>query len=570
MYFQITVCETHLSIIIHREAESKPDYPALTKTIREAIAPFPLPPEIEDLVLCSRVYGVSNPDWQTSIQLKQPSTEESESLTAETVESQSEKVFAPLDLSEYCFIRNLTLLGGPLVAPAAEIASSVLFFHNLPDSEKEQVLPLLEQGLKQGEVPHEDRLDPEVAQWLKEIAGFNPQQSRKASIWFSRYCHNPEQTRSELTPVLATAAPEPAMDSADPESPSPPQQEERKDFQQQTTRVPPSSPTPRTRPKGGKKRKAATKLKWLPTATIAGFFLTLFAMVSISLFQGAEVATLCLSSPSQRYCQLAVEMVGGEESLLDAYNDALPFDSDKEQQVISWCDEAVRRRSRADSLGYSNRKVNFSGEVLPGIYLRDRQLTLSKGPYRKLRVACVIKNSDTFTSIPRFLALDLIPKNWPLKRYQAKTTSARQKSEIAKIARGLTFINELTLFSLLLFLIVNVGCSAIALFLVCRTPWIKIGVSSWKAFWSTAAIWGVLEIVIFPYVRFFGFFVPFIFNTFEGLVRLIVFWGVSLFVKGLQLNLSREEPMSYFGIGVCVFWLIAELVRMTAFSLLLR
>ncbi len=131
LYFQITAQGTNLSIFINREAESQLDYPALTETIRKAIAPFPLPPEIEYLVLYSRIDGVSNPDWEISIKLEQPKTD--------------------------------------------------------------------------------------------------------------------------------SPAPEPDME------------------------VPPSSPTPRTRPK--RKKKTAAKLQWLPMATVACVFLTIFAIVTIQLFQ---------------------------------------------------------------------------------------------------------------------------------------------------------------------------------------------------------------------------------------------------------------------------------------------
>ena len=175
LYFQITAQGANLSIFINREAESQLDYPALTETIRKAIAPFPLPPEIEYLVLYSRIDGVSNPDWEISIKLEQPSTGESIALdsTPEAVEAEPGKTRPSLDLSQYSLIRN-----------------------------REKTIP---------------------------------------------------------EPETDSPAPEPDME------------------------VPPSSPTLRTRPK--RKKKTAAKFQWLPMATVACVFLTIFAIVTIQLFQ---------------------------------------------------------------------------------------------------------------------------------------------------------------------------------------------------------------------------------------------------------------------------------------------
>ncbi len=399
LYFQVTAQEPYLSIFINREAESELDYNALVKTIQETITLFSLPAKIQYLALYSRVYGVSNPDWHTSIELERqveaslpldPTPEEPrEAIESPQQESQPPTVKAvepeavgqavslshretlssldketpsSLDLSQYCFIRNHTLLTASIVPPPAEVARVVLFFHNLPDSEKEQVLPALEPALKKAKVQEDNNFSPEVNQWLEEIAGFNPEQSRKASIWFSRYCNNLEGTISELTAVLEPPAPEPESPASEPNPPSLPQQEEQEEtsnFQQPVNRVAPSYSTSRTRPKGRKKK--AAQPKWLPIAAIA-VVLAILTTVSISVFQvfqGPKVAALCQNSPSQSYCQLAIDMVGGEESLRNTANSAVSFDSDGKEKVISGCSSASELLSATNLWGFFNSEVNF-------------------------------------------------------------------------------------------------------------------------------------------------------------------------------------------------------------------
>ncbi|MGK7896647.1 MAG: hypothetical protein AB4372_24255 [Xenococcus sp. (in: cyanobacteria)] len=114
-----------------------------------------------------------------------------------------------LDFSEYCFIRNQRLLESDLVAPKLNIAHLVSFFHNLSQENKILLLPILSQYFKLQEVISETQkkqLTPEIQDWLQEIIELNPEQTRKAAIWFSRYCLNPEKTMSEIQKVFDAEA----------------------------------------------------------------------------------------------------------------------------------------------------------------------------------------------------------------------------------------------------------------------------------------------------------------------------------------------------------------------------
>ncbi len=593
LYFQVTAQEPYLSILINREAESELDYNTLAKTIQETITLFSLPAEIQYLALYSRVYGVSNTDWETSIELERqveaslplaPTPEEpKEAIESPTVEavgqasspshketpsSLDKETLSSLDLSQYCFIRNHSLLTASIIPPPAEVARVVLFFHNLPDSEKEQVLPALEPALKKAKVQEDNSFSPEVNQWLEEIAGFNPEQSRKASIWFSRYCNNLERTISELTAVLEPPAPEPESPASESNPPSRPQQEETINLEKPVNRVAPSystsgEPTPRTRPKGGKKR--AAQPKWLPIAAIV-VVLAILTVVTISVFpvfqtpKVAKVAALCQDSPSQSYCQLAIDMVGGEESLRNTANSAVSFNSDGKEEAISECKSASDLLPAALLWGDFKSEENFAQEVLPGIYVTDLQLRFPREPEAEIRVACIMQNSDRDRD-PTLVAMDTIPKNWPEEPYQNKEELAEETSETWKILNGVALIEKLGNLGVSISFIIDVGCSAIALYLVSMVGWIGIGVNSLKTLWTVAAIWGTFETIISLYLPSLG-----ILAIFSMLVRLIAFWIISLLVKGLKLDLTGGYPTFLFSVGC--FQTIRVLIKMAIFYLI--
>ncbi|ELS02034.1 hypothetical protein Xen7305DRAFT_00017440 [Xenococcus sp. PCC 7305] len=121
-------------------------------------------------------------------------TDQSENSLGETI-----------NFSEYCFVRNQGLLESDLVAPKLNIAYILRFFHDLSQEHKILLLPLLNQHFKLQEVVSEaqkEQLLPETQDWLQKIADLNAEQTRKAAIWFSRYCLNPEKTIAEIQKIF--------------------------------------------------------------------------------------------------------------------------------------------------------------------------------------------------------------------------------------------------------------------------------------------------------------------------------------------------------------------------------
>ena len=113
------------------------------------------------------------------------------------------------NFAEYCFISNQALLENDLVVPKLNIAHLVSFFHDLSQDNQILLLPILNQHFKLQKVISEtqkEQLSPEIQDWLQEIIELNTEQTRKAAIWFSRYCFNPQKIISEIQKVFDAEA----------------------------------------------------------------------------------------------------------------------------------------------------------------------------------------------------------------------------------------------------------------------------------------------------------------------------------------------------------------------------
>ncbi|NJK61553.1 MAG: serine/threonine protein kinase [Synechococcaceae cyanobacterium SM2_3_1] len=110
-----------------------------------------------------------------------------------------------LDLSQYCFVRNPMMLRTSLPSPSADIAQSVMFFHDLSDAEKRKVLPLLTDFFKDPEKVNLTSLPDFVQEWLSNIRRYDDHKFRSFAVWLSRYCADPYNTLPELSTGLTAA-----------------------------------------------------------------------------------------------------------------------------------------------------------------------------------------------------------------------------------------------------------------------------------------------------------------------------------------------------------------------------
>ncbi len=130
----------------------------------------------------------------------EPSRDENQDLDMHELE------FLPeLDLSQYCFVRNPMMLRTSLPSPSADIAQSVMFFHDLSDSEKRKVLPLLTDFFKDPDKVDLTSLPDFVQEWLSNIRRYDDHKFRSFAVWLSRYCADPYNTLPELSTGLTAA-----------------------------------------------------------------------------------------------------------------------------------------------------------------------------------------------------------------------------------------------------------------------------------------------------------------------------------------------------------------------------
>lgn len=120
-------------------------------------------------------------------------------------------------LSDYCFTRNKGLLTFKILPPSENIARLIEFFHALADSAKASVIPLLKSFFLSSESLPTEQFDLEIQQWFEQVTALNNADIRTASIWFSRYCFNPEKTIAELMVILEPEIPEPTVAQVEPQ-----------------------------------------------------------------------------------------------------------------------------------------------------------------------------------------------------------------------------------------------------------------------------------------------------------------------------------------------------------------
>ncbi|MDX2272750.1 MAG: protein kinase [Cyanobacteriota bacterium] len=122
-------------------------------------------------------------------------------LPEESAEPELE-VLPELDLTSYCFIKNMMLIRTTLPPPPADVAQSLLFFHELSDTNKFRVLPSLVKIFNENQAPVLDGMLPFLRDWLQSVQNLDSQKFKTFAIWLSRYCADPPKAISEISAGL--------------------------------------------------------------------------------------------------------------------------------------------------------------------------------------------------------------------------------------------------------------------------------------------------------------------------------------------------------------------------------
>ncbi len=433
----------------------------------------------------------------------QETTEDNEQTTPSVTNAEFEAIpeVVRSPYANYCFISNKGLLTFQILPPDETLAQLIQFFDALPESLKADILPLLEQFFATSALLPIEQFELEVQQWFEQLSQLNKAQIRKASIWFSRYCFNPEKT---MTEVMAIIEPEPLIINH-------PQETSGEEITKvSSTRVTQQRPT---QTNTSKNQKIVSTAKFHPlTLPIAWLIFTLIVIAfAIGSFDSAKItAAACKNTTGKlEYCKLAVKLVG-EVTFQQAsqhYNRPMPINIREES--LHNCEVRANiyaGKSLRDSV---NKNIivlsSYQEEILPGISIVDVKQTNFKQP-GVVRTGCVLVNTGKHAAI---LGSDIIPTNWPNQPFEGKPISQE------------SFRKTLGIFNILLALGAGTLFNAIGIYLA--SVWgLGIRVNSLETIYKAAFFLGILETMIglFPI---FGLFAKIALETLAlGLIGLVV------------------------------------------------
>ena len=214
--FQVVYQAPYLKVAINYDSTLSFDRATLIHSIQKTLSESNLPDNVEYLALYTRQINQTEPDWSDCIRLipehSQEGNRDELSVSQNNDKSEQEVVVtaeekdsysSPLEneqISDYCFIRNKSLLNEEIISPPLPVAELVTSFHELSASEKQELLPIMSQLLEK-ETP--DSIEKVSAQqWVEKLFALNPEHLRKARIWLSRYCYDPEKTITTLETII--------------------------------------------------------------------------------------------------------------------------------------------------------------------------------------------------------------------------------------------------------------------------------------------------------------------------------------------------------------------------------
>ncbi|MEL6352380.1 MAG: hypothetical protein AAFR58_11495 [Cyanobacteria bacterium J06627_28] len=427
-------------------------------------------PDIQTVTIYGKAQQSPQPNWQQQVhfplvqaqanaspeQADADGAKEMAEPKSEAAEPSVQPVDPSVDLSEYCFTRNKSLVSVSLDPPADAVCQVIFAFAALPDEQKLVLLPHCQKLFRRPEPIEDEALSEESQTVAATMAAVEGNDLRKLSIWLSRYCAHPAKTVDELTPRVFEPDPEPEI----------------------------SEPEDLTEPAGGSSHRsvggagaspqqfAASSSQRLPAEEpvmfAAGRFPvwlvpTIWAVgLAIAIALGirsidttAYAYPLCDISPaSGEICTLAVQVLGGDEDELSYAASVSTFLEVTEEMSAQateecsylgylqtadferWDDPTLRENFKSIEITDSQIHTLFKGVVLTDLSQRNLEAPAAS----PVRVACVSRayfESDTPISADHYdalygptsdwdlpptglglVALDTIPSDWPETVYK--------------------------------------------------------------------------------------------------------------------------------------------------------
>ena len=331
------------------------------------------------------------------------------------------------NLAQYCFINNQELLTGKKVAPSKKVMRLVKFFHYLANSDRQQLLPILESYFRASVIDEgqEKEISPTIQNWFNQIGALEDEERSIFALWFSCYCFNPTVTLAEFKTISAQNSPQIKIKPANRATES--------SFVPVDDDSPPSSiinldqniKLDQTKSQLSPIVKQLIKQLILPgiwiLATIILILLGIINHNSQIVITSAQIPALCRNTiGSPEYCRLAVDLAG-EKAIAFSPKTLFPLTKVTEAVATYGCARYANLKADVRQIAPEVTPVISShGEkIFPHIYVVQAQQKNAKQS-KNIRVGCVYTTGNNQRS-PRKIAADLIPLNWPIEQYQKQT-----------------------------------------------------------------------------------------------------------------------------------------------------
>jgi hypothetical protein len=262
---------------------------------------------------------------------------------------------------------------------------------------------------------------------------------------------------------------------------------------------------------------------WAPLVAlgVASFVAIVSTFFASSSFAGSS-DVVCKLSKSPKYCKLAVEMVGSEP-IAKAQDSGKFLTNNEKEYAAGFCFHQAERLYGGEPFKAEAKEIS-KGLILVDMTVKNER---PSAELPTARVGCLATATE---SKPVLLRVATIPENWPKEPYKDESGLSAmskfahiQSNPIVRISTVFVF----TTAGLFLAAILNLG----------------IRIYSMEAVVLTALSLGILETIVFSLVPIGG--IPAVMA-----VDMLLLFGLTFKIKGLNLELSSGYQMISMGIGV--------------------
>ena len=328
-------------------------------------------------------------------------------------------------LDRYCFITDRQLLTSEVDPPEKETMRLVKFFHHLSESDRLQLLPILDSYFRTSATPGLETTLPAIQNWMQKIQALDEAERHLFAVWLSRYCFKPEETLEEFKQISAARVAESNNKSSQkakstteysfvslkPRSYS--ATDEELELDEPKFQLPPIV------------KQLLLPVIWI-LATVLLIILGIASHNSQIVVTSSQIPAICSQTTgSPEYCRLAVNLVG-EKTITQTPASLFPLTEVTETIADYGCGRYANLKAGIDidKIAPATTPVisTYGEKVFPHIYAIEVVQKYAQ-QHGNVRVGCIYTAGKGQRS-PEKLAADVIPLNWPAEHYQSQTSSS--------------------------------------------------------------------------------------------------------------------------------------------------